>query len=550
MLLAEELTASPPAPLPAGTTSRNISEDSTFVTREIVHLDKAYLRQPYIFWHLANRCLPNDLGSNYRITRTLKLPIPVWLLPIPSRSKAKELGVRCIVKDTKNRREKAWPPTALMTMINSATSSAPDPTSISPPAVEPQFAPALPPAKVLPPFSNTRILISANVLIFLAMLFHSIWISGVQRFLDAPIGTHFDDKVLLLWGGDYGPLTLGGQYWRVLTCLFVHWNIFHLAGNMLFLWRLGKPLDRLLSRTQTLFIYLFTGAASSLVSLAWHPAFLSFGSSGAICGQAGVLIALLAFAKLNLPRRQTLAILPWIVFLMPFELFFGHFSKTTAVHAGGLVSGLAIGVLLAWVLRGSPLERAVRQRKVMAVAAFALVLSFGGVIALRYDVVRQYRQRLEMKAFLIAAEKEAVAKNPNDAAPHRNLATSYFFDGEYDESANELRRALEIKPGDPDVLSQLAITYMTMGRSQDSVELYRTNLSHGPATADKYASFSFFLEQAGSLKEAEEMARKAVALDDRSKRSHQQLALALERLHKTEEAARERKLADQLPESH
>jgi hypothetical protein len=46
---------------------------------------------------------------------------------------------------------------------------------------------------------------------FLAMLLHSIWLSGVQRFLDTPIGTDFDDKALLLLGDDYGALTLGAR---------------------------------------------------------------------------------------------------------------------------------------------------------------------------------------------------------------------------------------------------------------------------------------------------------------------------------------------------
>lgn len=434
--------------------------------------------------------------------------------------------------------------------INLANSNPLDLASTSSSGAQPQFGSAPLAARGLTPLSNTQVLIAANVLIFLAMLLHSIRLSGVQRFFDTPIGTDFDDKVLLLWGGDFAPLTLGGQYWRVLTCLFVHLNIFHLAGNLLFLWRLGKPLDRLLSRTQTLVVYLFTGAASSLTSLAWHPTFLKFGSSGAIFGQAGVLIALLALAKLNLPRRQILGILPWIVFLMPFELLFGHFSKTTdyAGHAGGLVSGLAIGVLLVWVLRGSPLERAARQRRVLASTAFVLVLSFGGVIAVRYDVVRQYRQRLEVNAFLIAAQKEAIARNPNDAAAHQKLATLYLDQSENDEALGELRRVLEIKPGDSDALSQLAFTYIVMGRAEDAISLFRTNLSQGPATADKYASFSLLLELTGNLKEAEEMARRAVALDDRSKRSHQQLASVLSQLHKTDEAEREHKLADRLPE--
>ncbi|HJT52288.1 MAG TPA: hypothetical protein VJ848_00450, partial [Candidatus Angelobacter sp.] len=109
--------------------------------------------------------------------------------------------------------------------------------------------------------------------------------------------------------------------------------------------------------------------------------------------------------------------------------------------------------------------------------------------------------------------------------------------------------ALEIKPGDPAALSQLAITYMAIGRPGDAIPLFRQNLMQGPATAGKYASFALLLEVTGSLDEAEEMARKAVALDNRSKPSHQQLASVLERLHKTEEAERERKLADQLPDS-
>ncbi len=399
------------------------------------------------------------------------------------------------------------------------------------------------------PLSSTQILIAVNVLVFLAMMFRSIWLSGVQQFLDSRIGADFDYKLMLLWGSDYGPLTLGGQYWRVLACLFVHMNIFHFSINMLFLWRLGKALDQLLSRTQALAIYLLTGVAASLASLVWHPTFVTAGASGAIFGQAGVLIALLAFGKLNLPRRQILGIVFWIIFLMPIGLLFGYVSKKVnyAAHAGGIVSGLAIGVLLVWVLRGSPLERATRQRRMLAVTTFTLVLVFGGVIATRYNAVRPYRQSLEVNDFLVAAQKEAISKNPNDAAAHEKLAKLYFFQSEYNETARELDRALEIKPGDPDTLSLLAMTYMVMGRAPDAIPIFRKNISQGPATADKYATFSQLLVLARSLNEAEEMARKAVALDNRSKASHQQLASVLELLHKTEEAERERKLASQLP---
>ncbi len=318
-----------------------------------------------------------------------------------------------------------------------ATSNQLDLVSTSSSRDQPQSVPAPPAPRGLKSLSNTHILIATNVLIFLAMLFHSIWLSGVQRFLDTPIGARFDSKLLLSWGSDYGPLTLGGQYWRILTCLFVHFNIFHLGGNMLFLWLLGKQLDRYLSRAQTLVIYMFTGAASSLASLAWHPTFLSAGSSGAIFGQAAVLIALLGLPKLSLPRGRILGTMLLLVFLIPFQLLSETFSKRTdyAAHAGGLVSGLVIGILLAWVFRSAPLERAACQRRVLAVVAFTRAVSFGGVIAMRYNAVRQYRQGLEVKAFLIAIEKEKISKNPNDVAAHRSLAFSYFMQSEYDEAA-------------------------------------------------------------------------------------------------------------------
>jgi rhomboid protease GluP len=145
--------------------------------------------------------------------------------------------------------------------------------------------------------STTRILIACNVLVFLAMLIHSLSITGMQAFLNTRIAANFDSELLRRWGSLYGPLALGGQFWRVITSQFVHLNAVHLMFNMLFLWRLGKPLDRLFDRTQTLGIYLLTGAAASVCSLGWQPLADSVGASGGVYGQAGVLIAQFGIAQ-------------------------------------------------------------------------------------------------------------------------------------------------------------------------------------------------------------------------------------------------------------
>jgi rhomboid protease GluP len=166
---------------------------------------------------------------------------------------------------------------------------------------------------------------------------------------------------------------LTGQFWRVLTARFLHFNFPHLAFNMLFLWGLGRPLGRLFTRAQMLGIYLLTAAAGSVWSLYWHPLRYSVGASGAIYGLAGVWIALLVFGRLGLPRRTVIGILMWLFFLTPIELLRGKTFENTnyAAHAGGIVSGFVIGLLLAPTFR-LPVERAGRHYGVLRFAALVL----------------------------------------------------------------------------------------------------------------------------------------------------------------------------------
>jgi len=247
----------------------------------------------------------------------------------------------------------------------------------------------------LPPrpkrMSATFLLLLANSLIFSAMLVHSDYIMA-KAAGDALVFSDFDSALLQKWGGDYGPLTLTGQFWRIITSTFLHWNGWHLCMNMLFLFGLGRYLDRLFTRTQTLALYLLTGMASSIFSLAWSPLAISAGASGAIYGQAGVLIALLCFARSNFSRRDIRNLLLWIILLMPIELLWGHVSKRTgyAAHLGGILCGFGIGILLARTFRLSPEERAARQRRVWQFAAVPLVILFTIVMQVRRNAVMGY----------------------------------------------------------------------------------------------------------------------------------------------------------------
>src|ERR1017187_1731001 len=125
--------------------------------------------------------------------------------------------------------------------------------------------------------SLTQIIFGANVAVFLATAYAS---SSVMDF----------PGDVLYWGANYGPYTLSGQWWRLVTYMFLHGGLMHIAFNMWCLWDLGALCESLYGRWTYAAIYLITGFAGGLASVGWNPGTLSVGASGAIFGLAGALI--------------------------------------------------------------------------------------------------------------------------------------------------------------------------------------------------------------------------------------------------------------------
>lgn len=109
------------------------------------------------------------------------------------------------------------------------------------------------------PATATIVLLAINIAIFIIMVASGVsWISPRT------------DQVLR-WGADYGPYTLSGQYWRLITSMFLHFGIIHILGNMWCLWSLGQLAEKLLNSVSLLGLYLVTGIGASLLSLTWPP---------------------------------------------------------------------------------------------------------------------------------------------------------------------------------------------------------------------------------------------------------------------------------------
>ncbi len=179
-------------------------------------------------------------------------------------------------------------------------------------------------------FTITPLLLNLNVFIFILM-----GLSGVN--LINP-----DQQSLLHWGANFRPLTMDGQWWRLLSCCFLHIGVVHLLLNMYALLFIGYLLEHQLGSLRFLFAYLLSGIVASITSLWWHNMGISAGASGAIFGMYGVFLALLTTNLIEKSERKTLLIS--IGIFVVYNLLNGlNGAVDNAAHLGGLLAGWIIG---------------------------------------------------------------------------------------------------------------------------------------------------------------------------------------------------------------
>jgi membrane associated rhomboid family serine protease len=143
-------------------------------------------------------------------------------------------------------------------------------------------------------------------------------------------------------GGTFSPGVADGGYWELLTSVFTHQQLLHVALNMFSLWMIGPLLESALGRARYLATYLLCGVAgSTLVYWAASPYTPTLGASGAIFGLLGALIVL--FVRRGLPIQQLV-----LVAVLNFALTFSSSAISWQAHVGGFVAGLAIGGVLAY----------------------------------------------------------------------------------------------------------------------------------------------------------------------------------------------------------
>jgi rhomboid protease GluP len=184
---------------------------------------------------------------------------------------------------------------------------------------------------------------------------------------------------MLGWGGNAASEVQRGQWWRLLTAVFLHSGLMHLAMNMAALLCTGPTVERVYGSRRFLLLYLGAGLAGSALSLhfsAQHST--AVGASGAVFGVAGALLVAALQHRRFLPTMLSFYTLGGIGMLLLDAMLrgFGSERVDNAAHIGGLLAGCLLALILPERISGRHDGRQARWRTIAAGAA-ALAIAAG-----------------------------------------------------------------------------------------------------------------------------------------------------------------------------
>lgn len=179
-------------------------------------------------------------------------------------------------------------------------------------------------------------------------------------------------------GATVPELIAAGQYWRLFSGGFLHLGLTHIALNMISLYVLGLPLERILGRARFLVVYLLALLGGGVAVLLFSgPLGFTAGASGAIFGVMGAMVV--TFRRLRLDPRQLFTLLGInlvISFTIPGISWQGHI--------GGLIVGAIAGALMVYPPARHRRAEQIGGSTLLLVLMIAVVLIWTGTHTAQY----------------------------------------------------------------------------------------------------------------------------------------------------------------------
>ena len=196
-------------------------------------------------------------------------------------------------------------------------------------------------------------------------------IMGICFIMFLITGMGNDTGVLIEYGANLDVLVKNGEYYRLLTSMFLHSGLLHLFFNMYALYIIGPQVESFFGKTKYLIIYLLSGISGSLLSVAFNVNTVSVGASGAIFGLFGALLYFGYNYRGYLGNVIKSQILPVVII----NLIFGFIS--TGVDVAGHIGGLIGGIIVSSVLGSSDEKGIDINRIIICLIYFVFIIYLG-----------------------------------------------------------------------------------------------------------------------------------------------------------------------------
>lgn len=150
---------------------------------------------------------------------------------------------------------------------------------------------------------------------------------------------------VLIWAAKVNELIAVGQWWRLVTPIFVHVDLMHFVVNAYSLYNIGQSLEQFYGAVRYSLVFLLTGIAGVVASMLFSPN-ASAGASGALFGLIGAEVTVLYFNRALLGPAATRALQNLAVIIVINLAIGTQGNIDNWGHLGGLVGGLALGALI------------------------------------------------------------------------------------------------------------------------------------------------------------------------------------------------------------
>ncbi|SDN07908.1 rhomboid family intramembrane serine protease [Sediminibacillus halophilus] len=311
----------------------------------------------------------------------------------------------------------------------------------------------------------TYVLLAVNVLLFFLLERH---------------GSSLNTQTLIDFGAKYNPAILQGEWWRIISSMFLHIGFVHLLMNMIALFYLGTAVERLYGTGRFAIVYFLAGITGGLASFAFNTQ-VSAGASGAIFGLFG---SLLYFGVLY--KRLFFRTMGWnLLFILALNIAFGVMMPQidNGAHIGGLLGGFLASAVVSLPGKKKRLNQLggfmLYLLLTVGLLFYAMQFSSANLLQLAQHSIEQeeYHRTLkyteqgledgEYKAELLfyrslahlnldEAEaaiddlEESLKVKPDFAEAHYNLALLYVSHDQVDNAKQHAEKALSLQPDNKD----------------------------------------------------------------------------------------------------